>query len=114
MRSFLLLVLLALPASADPIDQLVTRLSQTHGLWINGPFPALSLGSEATCQQVLDEMFTRISFDPGRVERFQVDEQRNVTIDGLDYVAVKLTTNLGQKIVLLRYESGSGWWTRVY
>ena len=114
MKHLLLLVLLALPATADPIDQLVNRLSQSHGLWINGTFPTLSAGPEASLEEVLAEMFTRISFDQGRVERFKVVEQRSVSLDGLDYRAARLTTNLGEKIVLLQYQPGSGWWTRVY
>jgi hypothetical protein len=108
----------AAPAESDPyalpttIDGLVEHFSGGLGLWLNGLYPTLDLPEMTPPQAVLEAMFQLISFDEGRVTEFEILEERVVQIDEADYKALRLTTNQGPKIVLMRY--GSEWWTRVY
>ncbi|MFK8001652.1 MAG: hypothetical protein AB8H86_18805 [Polyangiales bacterium] len=105
--------------AADPhslpttIDGLVERFDGSFGLWLNGLTPTVAVPETASARAVLEEMFTLVSFDQGRVTEFEVVEERAVQIDEDEYTALRLTTNQGPKIVLIRYRSGE-WWTRVY
>ena len=104
-------------AQPDPIAALVTRLSATHGLWINGMFPDLDLPATAPTQQVLEQVFKKTGFDKGNVRTFQIIETRQVQIPAAGFsdafTAVLVETDLGRKIVLLKSSSVS-WWSRVY
>jgi hypothetical protein len=105
--------------SALTIDALVARLSspQYAGSWINGGYPKLALPSSASTEEVLRLMFQRMSFDEGRVTTFEIKEERDVTIghDTRPYHAVRLDTDRGNVIVLLRYqEPSASWWSRAY
>ena len=104
-------------AASDPIDRLVARLSNTHGLWGNGATPVLNLPLTATIEQVIAEVFRVTVFERGYVTSYKIKQTKEVRID-VDmplerYMAVLVQTKLGEKIVLIRYET-SGWWGRVY
>jgi hypothetical protein len=97
----------------DSIDALLARLSSSHGLWQNGPFPRLDVPETASAEQVVRSVFEKISFDRGRVTAHRVLLVREVRIDSDSYTAVLVDTNLGKKIVLF----GRGTtlrWSRVY
>ena len=96
------------------IDGLVNRLSTSHGLWINGTSPNLELPSTASPDEVLRVMLTRISFDTGAVKKFQIVEQRDVSIppDTKAYHAVRLQSDQGDVVVLMRFDAT--WWTRAF
>lgn len=102
----------------DAIDQLVTKLSATHGLWINGVSPILALPASASVEQVLVRVFEMTGFDRGHVTSHQMLTSRKIEIAGGptgSYTAVLVDTNLGRKIVLLqRAERSTDWWSRVY
>lgn len=106
-------------ANADPhalpttIDGLVERFDGNHGLWLNGLTPTVDLPETASHQAVLERVFQVISFDDGRVSEFEIFEERTIQIDEDEYTALRITSNQGPKIVLLRYGSGE-WWTRTY
>lgn len=106
-------------AVADPhalpttIDGLVERFDGNFGLWLNGLTPTVELPETASAQAVLEEMFKLISFDNGPVTEFEVLEERTVRIDADAYTALRINSNQGPKIVLIRYRT-SDWWTRVY
>ena len=117
---FLLLAIfaqfLASTAVAEPIDDLVTRLSADHG-WANGGSPILHLSKEASAEQVVGKTFNMLSFASGRVQHFTVSKQREVHLPGGlpdVYTAISVQTDLGAKIVLIQYREPSGWWSRVY
>lgn len=95
------------------IDGLVERFNGGFGLWRNGLSPTIEAPATASAQAVLEDVFTRISFDAGPVTEFTIIDERVVQIDDADYTALRLTTNQGPKIALMRYES-SQWWTRIY
>ncbi len=121
MRTALVIILIALwagCATADPIDNLVTNLSSSHGMWINGIAPIIELPETATTEQVVERVFKMTGFDEGQVTRFKILETRTVHIQGSVpdlYTAVLVETKFGEKIVLLRYEGKTiGWWSRVY
>lgn len=101
----------------DAIDQLVVKLSASHGLWVNGMSPTLGLPASASTDQALARVFEMMEFDRGRVTVHQTVTIRKVEIAGGPsglYTAALLDTNLGRKIVLLRHEGESaGWWCRV-
>lgn len=114
MRLLLTLWIVCLPAFASPVDDLVSRLSQSGGLWINGVFPTLDLPSTATDQQVLSRLWERTSSDQGHIQKFTVVDSREVCIDGQTYRALTVDTDQGRKIVLTQYQSSTGWWTKVF
>lgn len=99
------------------IDSLVAELS-ANPLWTNGISPGLDSPPEATSETILDEMFTRISFDEGPVTDYRITEQREVLIspETEPYRALELETDQGRKLVLLRYvrDSQPRWWSRVF
>jgi hypothetical protein len=103
---------------SDPIERLIGRLSDSYGLWRNGVFPVLGLSSIASTQKLISRVFEMTGFDRGRVTQHQILETRQVSIPG-DlpdiYTAVLVDTNLGKKIVLMKFEGpAGGWWSRVY
>jgi hypothetical protein len=101
----------------DPIDFLVKDLSSSS-LWDNGIFPMLGLPETASIEQVVSETFKKTGFDKGQVTSFKILRVRQVHIHGSLpdlYTAVLVQTDLGEKIVLLKYQGdAAGWWSRVY
>ena len=100
--------------TADPIDQLVSRLStppQSH-LWQNGLFPIIKLPATASTDEVLAKVLER------QVASHKILKIRQVHIPGSLpdlYTAVFVQTSAGEKIVLLKYEGEAvGWWSRIY
>jgi len=104
-------------ATSDPIELLIKRLSK-NPLWQNGEFPKIELPSTATIEQVASKVFQMISFDQGRVTSYKILQIKKVQISGSlpdRYTTVLVQTNLGEKIVLLKYGGETlGWWSRVY
>ena len=118
----MVLILLAIAASGmagstnGPIEVLVTRLAGDH-FWQNGKFPAIDLPETATPDEVLSHLFKMTTFDKGRASSFKILEAKSVTIRGSlpdTYTAVLVNTDLGPKIVLLKYIEAKLWWTKVY
>jgi hypothetical protein len=112
----------ASPAAPDPIVGLVAQLAATHGLWLNGAYPKLDTPEDAPVKQALPEVFERTSPLQGKVTKFDIIEQRDVSIPTVAdrklgmaerYTAVRVRTNVGEKIVLLQ-RSRTDWWSRIY
>lgn len=104
----------AVPAegnSPDPIEQLVAKLSATHGLWVNGRSPIIRLPEPATPEQILEQVFKMTGFDKGHVKDFKILQSRDVQITGGSYSAALVQTDLCRKIVLF---TAGGAWSRVY
>ena len=97
------------------IDRLVARLSASP-LWLNGRSPNLDVPATAKPDEVLTQMFTRISFDQGRVTQHTILTTKIVRIppETEPYTAVAIDTNLGPKLVLMQHHGKSGFWTRVF
>ncbi len=111
-------LLVGCATTSDPVDRLVTKLSSSHGLWRNGEFPSLGLPATASTEQLVSRLFQMTGFDRGQVTTHRILKVRKVRIPG-DlpdiYTAVVIDTDLGRKIVLLKYEGpAAGWWSRVY
>jgi hypothetical protein len=102
-------------AKSDPITTLVEKISASHGLWLNGIYPILGLPATASTDEVIARMFEMTSFAEGRVKQYRILETRLVQVSGDTYIAALVRTELGDKIVLLRYAgTPMGWWSRVY
>jgi hypothetical protein len=113
-----LFVALSLSASAadSKIARLMARLSKDP-MWISGAFPLLELPRSASTVQVVARCLDMTGFDAGHIKRYQIraveklpwgDEPAGLT-------AVRITSNLGDKIIVMHYERGStGWWTKVF
>jgi hypothetical protein len=103
---------------ADPITQLVERLSASHGLWRNGLFPSLGLTENASSEQIVARVLELSTFDKGRVTKHRIMQTRRVQIPGEQqelYTAILVETNIGRKVVLLKFSGpAAGWWSRVY
>jgi hypothetical protein len=122
MKAFnLLAIIVTLPilsfgkSSADDIDELVTRLSANHGMWINGTYPALELPKATSTNEVIGKVFQMISFDDGRVTKYKVLAERHVQIPPMQeiYTAISIQSNIGPMVALVRYD-GHDWWSRVF
>ena len=119
-------------AAVDPIDELVTRLSASP-LWQNGIYPRLDLPKTASIDDVIARVFQLTGFDEGHVKEHRILETRVVSIRPVDrpalvdprfervrsdpdmYTAVLVDTDLGKKVLLLKYEgTATGWWSRVF
>ena len=116
MRSTFFAIIAALlvgcATTPDPIDRLVTDLSATHGLWVNGIDQGVDLPKTASPKQVVQQVFrmagiTRYKFLKIREVRIPVGMPEEL------YTAVLAQTSPGEKIVLIRYELGH-WWYRIY
>ena len=111
-------LLVGCATTSDPVDRLVAKLSSSHGLWRNGGSPIPGLPATASTDQVVSRVFQMTGFVRGHVTTHRILTVRKVRIPG-DlpdiYTAVVTDTDLGRKIVLLRYEGpAAGWWSRVY
>jgi hypothetical protein len=102
----------------DPIDRLVADLSASHGLWVNGGYPQLKLPDNASSDEVIKRFFEKVGFDEGHVTNYGILTIREVEIQNAwenPYTAALVETNLGEKIVLFRYEGNRiGWWCRAF
>jgi hypothetical protein len=117
MRLFLFMsCLLALPALGQPgpdsIGRLVSQLEASGGLWVNGispllPYPA-SIRPEVLVREILG------GYDWARDRPFQIVEQREVQIDSdKPYQALLVETVAGRRIILLQYQPGHDWRSKV-
>lgn len=99
----------------DPIERLVTRLSASP-LWGNGIYVPLKLPESASKEELVAAAFAVTALDLRG--DWRVGEARPVhfehTPESETHTAVLVETRLGQKIVLLQYQSASGWWNRVF
>lgn len=99
----------------DPIERLVIRLSSSP-LWGNGIYVPVKLPESASNEELVAAAFAVTALDLRG--DWRVGEARPVhfehTPEGEIYTAVVVETRLGQKIVLLQYQSKSGWWNRVF
>jgi hypothetical protein len=100
-------------------DDAISRKVKTLDphLWTNGLSPDIDLPATASTAEVLAKMFPLMGFARGHVTTHRVLTERDVRVgfDPLPYRVSLVDTDLGQKIVFLRYEAESkGWWTRVY
>src|SRR5262245_35374756 len=99
--------------TVDPIDELVATLSASP-LWLNGSSPIGDLPESASTDKVIARVFQLIGFEEGRVKTHRILETRVVLIpSGFSEpcTAVLVETDLGRKIVLLKYGGArTGWW----
>jgi hypothetical protein len=76
------------------------------------------LPEEASNVQLVSRILALSSFDAGRVSRHRIVETRQIRVPGElgDLcTAILVDTNLGRKIVILRFSGPAvGWWSRVY
>ena len=116
MRSIFFIIVVALVAGCattpDPIDRLVAGFSSSHGLWTRGLFPAIKLPGTASTDEVVAKVLE------GQVASYKILKARPVHIQGSLpdlYTAVLVQTNVGEKIVLFRYDGETvGWWSRIF
>lgn len=103
-------------AEEDPIDALVARLCNSHGMWVNGCYPLLDFDSSASPEPIIRAVLD--GYDWARGKDFLMLDQRLVRIsppiNEQPFTAVLIDTAAGKKIVLLQYENRSGWWTKVF
>jgi hypothetical protein len=111
-------LLVGCSTTPDPIDHLVADFSASYGLWENGIFPILGLPETASSEQVIKKTFEMTGFDKGHLTSYKIVEIRQVHIRGSLpdlYTAALVQTDLGEKIVLFKYDGPKvGWWSRVY
>lgn len=103
-------------AGEDAISRQVKKLD-AHGLWTNGLSPNIDLPPTASTADVVVKVLAAVGFDKGHVKTHRVLTEREVRVgtDPKPYRAALVETDLGKKVLLMRYESdSSGWWSRVY
>jgi len=96
----------------DPIDQLVARLSASHGMWNMGPSSGVDLPQTASPEEVIKRSI------PKRAH-YEILSMRQIRIPGSigaeSYTAALIQTDSSKKIILAGYMPAVGWWwTRVY
>jgi hypothetical protein len=101
------------PVDHDPIDQLVTNLSASHGLWRRSSPPVIKLPATASTKEVVAKALE------GQVASCKILKGRPVLVQGtlpeLTYTAALVQTNVGKKIVIFRYEEeAAGWRTWIF
>ena len=102
-------------SQGDPVDRLVSRLSGSHGLWVNGLSPTLGLPATAATPEVVAKVLATVGFERGHVRTHRIVAVRDITISNSgSYTAVTVDTDLGKKIVLLQFQPSIGWWSRVF
>ena len=100
----------------DTIDRLVERLRVSAEWASGGPndlYPRLDMPTTANAEQLVAHLFQKQIHYLKGVETYQILGSRNVYVfePSETYLAVLLDTNLGQKVVMFRYdESKKGWW----
>jgi HEAT repeats len=104
----------------DAIDRLDADLTSSSGIWLNGfPSGVVTLPTSAAIPEVVSRIIPQTSFGSECVTNYQIVESRQVNIPEASipqhYIMVLVTTNLGEKIVVMRYSSDAkGWWHRIY
>lgn len=102
----------------DAIDRLAAKLASSFGTWMNGGAPVLDSPKDAPVEEVVKEVLDKTSFAAGKVKEFKILQQRQVRLEGPHsdiYTAVRVQTDMGEKIVVLQEKGqGIGWWSRVY
>ena len=104
----------------DAIDRLAANLTSSMGLWLNGfPNGIVFLPESTAIPKVASQILTRTNFGSEHVTHYWILESRQVNIpEGSmpeNYLMVLMKTNLGEKIVVMRYSSEKkGWWHRIY
>jgi hypothetical protein len=86
-------------------------------MWVNGAYPIISLPEDAKPEAVLAQAFKMTGFDKGHIKTYRIREVRGVelTASGMkNCFAVLVESDLGKKILLLRYQGKQRWWTRFY
>jgi ankyrin repeat protein len=93
-------------STPDPIDRLVTELSSTQGMWVNGYWQGVNLPKTATPKQVVEQYFKESYFDTGQVTNYTILKVRQVDIPYSNQhdlrTAVLAQTSFGEKIILLK------------
>jgi hypothetical protein len=78
----------------------------------------IDLPEIAAPEEVLRTALEKLGFDSGKVRQYKPLETRRVNIRGSlpnSYTAMLVDTDLGQKVVLIKYAGPTvGWWSRVY
>jgi hypothetical protein len=102
----------------DPINVLAQKLNASHGSWINGLSPDISLPPEATPEEVLAQALKMTGFDQGHIKTCQIREVRQVQLNRTgrmeSYSAALVESDLGTKILLFKHMGKKWWWTRFY
>jgi hypothetical protein len=83
---------------------------------VNGGSPILGLSSNASTNAVIDKATHMIYFgDEGKkIEKYSIVEIRKVDLKAQpNCSAALLKTNLGEKVLLFKYQ-GNDWWTRFF
>lgn len=97
--------------TTDPIDQLVARLSASHGMWNMGLSSGVNMPKTATPEEVIKRRIPEGA-------HYKILSMRQIHIPGTvgaeTYTAALIQADSGQKIVIAGYIQAVGWWTRVY
>lgn len=101
----------------EPIDVIVQQLAGESEIWLNGAFHPIELPENAPPEKILAQLFSGRTFPRGRVSEYQIQDTRDMTLPDIHpsevYQVLKVQTNLGDLIVLLRYTPQHYWWSRV-
>ena len=93
------------PTSGDSIEKLVQTLnSDTHGMWVNGAYPIISLPEDAKPEAVLAQAFKMTGFDKGHIKTYRIREVRGVelTASGMkNCFAVLVESDLGTPLMAI-------------
>ena len=100
----------------DPFAALVERLNARHGLWNNGSYSPIQMGEYASVKEILERATANQEFDDGKISSYRVLETRKLELNDAPagYRAALISSNLGPKILVFKYEGEQRWWSRFY
>ena len=82
-----------------------------YGLWQNGIAPTITLPANASMQDVLSKYFELTSLGSGRVNAFEVMEERSFRIQSEEYRLLRVLADQWRATLLFRHDR-SGWWSK--
>ncbi len=98
----------------NPIESLAKKLSESHGLWTNGTFKPIVLVENVTDEQIIKQFVKNVVDEEHKLTKHKILKSQQINISSQEYRAVLLDTNLGRKIILMKFYSPKSWWTKIF
>ncbi len=98
----------------NSIEALSTKLSKSNGLWTNGTFKPILLSENATDEQIIKQFVKNIVDEEHKLTKHKILKSQQINISSQEYRAVLLDTNLGRKIIFMKFYSPKSWWTKIF
>jgi len=86
-------------SKTDPIERVVSRRLASSAYFASGMWPILSNSVDASPEQLVADVLRNKRFDKGKLSTYKILTIRRMIIQGDNYTAVLVDTNLGRCII---------------